>query len=47
MEIMAILLRENPKEAKPRDSPEGILILSPEFGGNNVILSLGEVNIYI
>ena len=30
----------------PRDFSEGILALPPEFIGNNVFLSLAELNIY-
>ena len=43
-EIMAIFLRENHVGRSPKFFSEGISII-PEFGGNHVFVSLGELNL--
>ena len=44
-EIMAIFLRENHKGRSPEWFSRRNIAIIPEFGGNNVFLSLGELNI--
>ena len=45
MEIMAIFLRENHKGRSPEGFSQRNIAIIPKFGGNNVFLSLGELNI--